>query len=294
MAAPQTVAQRYRKMIEDEMSSVMRSFMQDLPEEEFDDAQRPSGTTSGLTAGGNILGANTATPEDAPTPTADPAAPPNANDPNAGGGAGIPEAEPGLAELTGWAGEQNFNPTELEHIFQNPQAILPYIFAQMQAGSPGYNRLRNLEWDPLALLTMTKGATSLLGDQSEWGGAGGYANFLNEVYNQIGTKGGQGINAAALIRNIFAQPGTATGNSETALGNMLGAGDATQQSRTLYNLVRDVTQMGMNPLAGQAYQAAMMNALDRYNTNQLTRDSEDVTSAVDYINANMPWLTALG
>lgn len=200
----------------------------------------------------------------------------------------------GMANMTGWAAQQNFNPTELEHIYNNPQAILPYIFGQMQPGSPGYSRLRNLQWDPLAMLTLTKGSDQMLGDASTWGGPGGYANFLNELYSNIGTAGGQGLNAAELMRNIFQQEGTSTGDATTALGNMLGAGDATQQARTLYNLIRDITTAGMNPLAAQAMQAATMNQLDRYNSSVLTQDSENVPSAVDYLRQNAPHLNALG
>ena len=281
MATPTTNA-RYQQILRDITAS-----LQDLPESAFQNDPMYNPGQSGQANQSGSIGQAGSTVQAAAQNAAHRPPP---TQPRRAIGAGVPATDPAMANLTGWAATQNFNPTELEHIYQNPQAILPYIFGQMAPGSAGYNRLRNLQWDPLAIMMMSQGAGSMMADPSTGGGVGGFANFLNDLYSQIGTAGGQGVNAAALLRNIFAQEGTSTGDAKTSLGQMLGAGDSTQQSRTLYNLVRDLTQAGMNPLAAQGMQAAMMNQLDRYNSSVLTQDSESVPSAVDWVRQNAPWL----
>lgn len=177
-----------------------------------------------------------------------------------------PNSQEGTNKLSGFAAR--YTPMGLEStIWDNPWAILPDVFQGINTAGGGYNALRNLNADPLTLYNIMQGrASSLTGDGTS---VGDYANWLAALYQSLGTKGGRAFSAKELLGNIF-NPGA----DGSALKNILTAGDASQQMRTLFNLVKDATNVGMNPLAARGYQAALSRAGDTY-LNQAMKTTPD-------------------
>ncbi|HWV22988.1 MAG TPA: hypothetical protein VNZ58_02270, partial [Thermomicrobiales bacterium] len=132
--------------------------------------------------------------------------------------------------------------------------------------------------DPMALYNIIYGSNGMIPQESH----GDYANFLNELYSGLGTAGGQGINARQLLANIFGA------GSDSTLGQVMSAGDMSQQTRTLYNLIRDATNMGLNPLAASGYQSATARALDDYGSSMLTKNAGDTVGPAEYLRQNRP------
>lgn len=217
-----------------------------------------------------------------------------------GGGGGTGNAADGLAGATGWASTQGFTPAELNTIYDEPWRIIGLTYPGIATGGAGYSALRNIPIDPLELRMMTQGAEGILAggtpgstDAEQEYGAADYANFLNDFYTQMGTSGGQGINTAELLNNIFGQvTGEGPADATTSLAQLLSSGDSSTQARVMYNLVKSATEGGMDPLAAQAYQAAFLAALDKYGTMALTTDSADLPSLGDYITQNNTALTS--
>lgn len=207
-----------------------------------------------------------------------------------GTGTGTPLVDDGtgLAPLTGWAGQQGFTPANLPAIYENPWYLLPYVFQNLGTSTPLYQSLRDFGADPLALYNIAMGSKGVV-DQS--GGASGndFANWLANLYQQLGTPGGQGISAGELIRSVFGPGGE---GPETTLGQILGAGDMGTQVRTIFNLLRDASNAGMNPLAARGYQSALAQAGDRYGSEQLKAGEDTSMSFQQWANKHAPWLTA--
>jgi hypothetical protein len=192
----------------------------------------------------------------------------------------------GLAPATGWAGSQGFTPAMMQSLYSNPWYALPKVFGGIDTASPGYQALRDIGADPLALFLMTQGAGSTIPEGGQ--GASDFANFLNTLYSSLGTSGGQGLSSTELLGNIFGQD--VSQNANTALGLTLNAGDMGQQIRTFYNMIRDAVGSSMNPLAAAGYQAAIARAGDQYGSQMLTRDAGDTPHIIEWMRQNMPGL----
>jgi hypothetical protein len=173
-----------------------------------------------------------------------------------GGGAGTGITS-GSNPYTGFA-SQFKDQSALQNIYGNPWALLPYVYKGMNPYGTGYGALRNLNFDPMTMFALMNGKAqgTSFGKENE----GDYANFLNNLYQMIGgTPGtpGRGFSARELAGNVFsAGPGS-------ALGELLASGDASQQGRTLYNLLRDIGGASMNPLAQRAYESMAQRAIDQ-------------------------------
>lgn len=200
-----------------------------------------------------------------------------------------PPASDGFAQPTGWAGQQGYTPEMLESIYQNPWFLLQDVFQGINTSSPGYQALRDFGADPLSLFQIMEGADKFSVNQ-EGGAASSFANFLQNLYTQLGTSGGQELSAKEMIGNIFGQSefGADAGSD---LGRLLGSGDASTQIRTLFNLLRDVAGSAMNPLAASGYQAALAQAGDRYGNEMLRTSVGDQPNPVEWMNENVPNIT---
>lgn len=198
----------------------------------------------------------------------------------------------GFAQPTGWAGQQGYTPELLESIYQNPWFLLQDVFKGINTSSPGYQAMRDFGADPLSLYSIMEGSNRFTAD-SDGGAASGFANFLQNLYTQLGTRGGQELSARDMLSNIFGQ--TEFGeNAKSDLGRLLGSGDASTQIRTLFNLLRDVAGSAMNPLAASGYQAALAQAGDSYGNAMLKSDAANTQNPVEWMNQNRPWLTGQG
>lgn len=214
------------------------------------------------------------------------AAPATTGDPYA---ASTAPGNTGFATPTGWAGQQGYTPEMLESIYQNPWFLLQDVFSGINTSSPGYQALRDFGADPLSLFTIMQGSNRFTAD-SDGGAASDFANFLNNLYTQLGTSGGQELSARGMMRNIFGQ--TEFGeHAKSDLGRLLGSGDSSTQIRTLFNLLRDVAGSAMNPLAASGYQAALAQAGDSYGNAMLKADADSTQNPVEWMNQNRPWLT---
>jgi hypothetical protein len=149
-----------------------------------------------------------------------------------------------------------YNPSQLNaNIYQNPWAILPDVYKNINMQGAGYQALRNLGADPLTLYNIMTGTGNTAGGATN-GNASDYTNWLAALYSQLGQVGGRNFSAPEMLQNIF-NPGSG------ALSQIEKAGDASQQLRTLFNLAKDATNVGINPLAARGYQAALSNAGDQ-------------------------------
>ena len=216
-----------------------------------------------------------------------------------GGKGATGDPQDGLAGAGGWAQAIGLNPAEAYTLYDEPWRAISLSMPDIAIGGAGYSALRNLPIDPLELRMMTEGAGGILagsgqgaGDSEKEYGAAQYANFLNNFYMQMGTSGGEGINTANLLSNIFSQDTTqGPGKGESSLAQLLSSGDTSTQQRVMYNLIKSATEGGMDPLAAQAYQSAFLAAMDSYGASALTQDSETLPALNDYLAANFSNLT---
>lgn len=193
----------------------------------------------------------------------------------------------GTRPLTGFA--SRYTPTGATQAFENPWYILRDVFPGMQVNSPGYQALRDFGADPLVLYNIMQGASQSIEDQ----GGGDFINFMAELYKNLGSVGGRGFSALELLNNVFGAAGQTSeeGVGKTTLAQILGAGDQSTQIRTLFNLLRDVSNASMNPLAASAYQAAVAQAGDVYGNRMMQTDAADTVGPAAWMAQNMPWLT---
>lgn len=170
----------------------------------------------------------------------------------------------GTDPLSGFASQ--YNPSQLmATIWDNPFAILPDVFQGINSAGPGYQALRDFGADPLTLFNIIAGKNSDLTGS----GVGGYTNWLQQLYSNLGSVGGRAFNSRELINNIL-NPGQGS-----ALENILNAGDVGTQVRTLFNLIRESTNAGMNPLAARGYQGAVARGGDAYLNQTLKSDANE-------------------
>lgn len=169
------------------------------------------------------------------------------------GTGGGPENKSGTDPLTGNAARYSAGNLGTA-IWDNPWAVLQDVFPGINTAAPGYQGLRDFGADPLTLFNIIAGVNSDLSSS----GVGGYTNWLMNLYKQLGSVGGRAFNSRELLNNIY-NPGP-----ESALSNIEQSGDLSTQVRTLFNLVREASNAGMNPLAARGYQAATARAGDEY------------------------------
>lgn len=185
----------------------------------------------------------------------------------------------GMSPNTGFSAQ--YAPGALnDTIYDNPWYILQDVFKGMSTSSPGYQYLRDFGADPLSIYNIMTGGSGTID-----GGAGDFTNFMAELYRNLGTPGGQGFDTRELLSNIF------NAGENSSLGNILNAGDMNTQIRTLFNLLRDVASVGMNPLAASGYQSAVARAGDQYGNAMLKSSAENTMGPSEWIAQNMPWLT---
>ncbi len=120
-------------------------------------------------------------------------------------------------------------------------------------------------------------------------GSGDFINWLAKMYGEQGKVGGKAFNAQDMISTLFGQTKFGV-DSENTLGQILGAGDMGTQVRTLFNMLRDTSNVGMNPLAARGYQAAIAQAGDRYGNAQMKAEGGKTMGPTEWINKNAPWL----
>lgn len=185
---------------------------------------------------------------------------------NTGGTPANPgEADPnGSNPLYGFAAR--YNPSQLENIWSNPWAILPDVFPGMDMRGAGYQALRDIGADPLTLYNIMAGQG---GDLSGGTATGNYANWLANLLASYGSVGGRGFSGRELLSSVF-NPGEGS-----ALENILTAGDASTQMRTIFNMLRDASNVGLNPLAARGYQAAAARAGDQAINKMMTSGSNE-------------------
>lgn len=206
------------------------------------------------------------------------------NNPNAITGPNMPGQD--MAPLTGWARGRGYNPTELNAIWDSPWAILPDVFKGInQSGGPGYQALRDFGADPLTLYNiMVGGGTNFQGASGN--PQGNYANWLQQLYSNLGSQGGAGFNAGNLLRQLFNPDVSSTMNQygqpdrQSSLYNILTAGDSGTQMRTIYNMARDAANVGMNPLAARGYASALSRAGDTAINQNLSSNSGSGTADI--------------
>jgi hypothetical protein len=172
-------------------------------------------------------------------------------------------------------------------IWDNPWMVLPDVFQGINTGGIGYQSLRNLGADPLTLYNLMNPGRRNIGAGSN---EGDFANFLNNLYSSLGTPGGRGFSAAELLGNIFnaaapqidANGQPVKGKEGSVLGGILTAGDASTQLRTLFNLLREATNVSMNPYAARGYQAYAQRAGD-VALNQAAKSQANTGAGNQYI-----------
>lgn len=166
-----------------------------------------------------------------------------------------PGSTTGTNPATGFA--SRYNPSQLASIiWETPWAILPDVFGGMKTQGPGYQALRDFGADPLTLYNLMAGYNNDLSGSEGGNAPGNYANWLAGMYQSMGTKGGRGFSGYELLKQLF------NPQANSALSNILNAGDGATQMRTLFNMAREASNVGLNPLAARGYQASLARAGD--------------------------------
>lgn len=197
-----------------------------------------------------------------------------------------PPATTGTPSATPESFASQYTPAMMDFVYENPWTILPDVFNGISTTSPLYQALRDMGGDPLTLYNITAGAA----EGSRAGGADDFINWLAQTFGQQGTAGGQRFNAQTLLQNLFSQDKFGA-DAKSSLGQILGAGDMSTQIRTLYNMAKDASNVGMNPLAARGYQAALAQAGDRYGDAMLSTDgTTGAQNPAAWLKQQMPWL----
>lgn len=195
--------------------------------------------------------------------------------------------DPGLGteNLSGFASQ--YTPYGASLAYENPWYILGDVFPGMKGGTanPFYQGLRDMPFDPLALYTIAQSSQS--GAET---GASPYINWLENMYRNQLTPGGKTFDAESLIKTIFNQGAPGEEGAGNTLQAMLAAGGPSEQIRVLFNLLRDASSAGMNPLESRAYQSAVSQAGDRYGSAMMSADENSAVSPVEWMKKNTPWL----
>lgn len=157
---------------------------------------------------------------------------------------------------------RQYNASQLQNLWETPWAILPDVFKGINTTGSGYQALRDIGADPLTLYNLMAGRNNSLSGEEGGNAAGNYGNWLAQLYGSMGTAGGRGFNGAELLGNLFNPVGGEGKQTQSALYNILTAGDASTQMRTLFNMAREASNVGMNPLAARGYQAALARTGD--------------------------------
>lgn len=191
----------------------------------------------------------------------------------------------GTNPYTGWASQFPSN-AGLQGIYNSPFSLLPDVYKGLNLNGPGYNYLQDFGADPMTLFAVmngSQGAGAGLGANE-----GDYANFLNNLYSMLGGRQGQGagagtgpgrgFSASELTRNVF------NANPTSALGSLMTAGDSDTQMRTLFNILRDISNVSMNPLAARGYQS-MLQKSGTQALNEMLHSTVDQTGGA--MNANV-------
>lgn len=187
----------------------------------------------------------------------------------------------GSNPVGGFAGRMGYTPEALGALWESPWTILPDVFrAFKQPGAtsgPGYQALRDIGADPLTLYNiMVGGKKSMAGQKGEVEGdaVGNYANWLASLYGTLGSRGGRGFAGQELLQNIW------NPDKGSTLEQLEAAGDASTQLRTVFNLIREATNAGVNPVAARAYQAAAARMGDLAVNQTLSQGAGEGANAV--------------
>lgn len=194
----------------------------------------------------------------------------------------------GTNPLTGFA--SRYSPAMGQQAYQNPWYILQDVFNGINPSSPGYQALRDFGADPLTLYNVMHGSVASAGQQGAESGPQDFINFMADLYSNLGTPGGRGFSSQELLNRVFGTDKFGA-DSKTQLGQILGAGDMSTQISTLFNILRDISNVGMNPLAARGYQASIAQAGDRYGNAMMKAPADQTVNPVEYFRQNLPWLT---
>ena len=211
---------------------------------------------------------------------------------NARGGQ-VPATSTASTSMTPYSGfASRYAPGQLSGIYDNPTAVLPDVFQGFDWASPLGQTFSNMRADPLALYNLLVGAGQSFQDRGDALNDESFVNWLAGMYKNLGTAGGKGFSISNMLGNLFGQDLSpeSEGGSKTALANILQSGDTNQQANFLYSLIRDATNVGMNPLAAAGYQSAIARSLDQWRNDILKGTSGQNAKALDWIRQNNPGL----
>jgi hypothetical protein len=206
------------------------------------------------------------------------------NTPGGGGQGGGFDIRQGTNPITGWASQ--FDPVMLNNIiWDNPWAVLPKTFEGLNSASPGYQAMRDFGADPLTLYNIMNGSGN---NDLASAGVGGFANFMHALYQSMASQGGRQFSTRELLNNI------AGAGQNSALGKIMTQGDAGTQVRTLYRLIQESTNAGMNPLAARGYQAAAARQGDQYLAAAMTPGSDGTAATGPASQPFYQWMHSQG
>ncbi len=194
---------------------------------------------------------------------------------------GALDPDSGMMAPTGWAAQQQYTPQGMKEAYENPWNVILDVFKGISTSSPGYQGLRDIGGDPLTLFNLTQGS----GKKIDQGGSD-FVNWLANMYQEQGTRGGKSFDPLSMIKTLFGNAGDDT----NTLGQILTAGGQSDQTRTLFNMLRDVSNTGMNPMAARGYQAAIARSGDEYGNAMMKTDAGSSMGPAEWIAQNKPWL----
>lgn len=191
----------------------------------------------------------------------------------------------GLSPMTGWAAGQKFTPAFMDQAYQNPWNYVPYTYQGINPQSSAYQHMRDFGGDPLSLYNVLAGGQGNLAARN----SGDFANFMHDLFTQMGTPGAKPFDPKEVFGQLFGQQSFGA-KANSTLGQLLGAGDAATQTRTLYSLARDLSNMSLNRYAAPAFQRTLGQGLDQYGSQAMTKNAADLQNPAAWLAQNMPWL----
>jgi hypothetical protein len=166
------------------------------------------------------------------------------------------------SKLTGTVGGYGIRPDAIPMLYQEPQALLRMTMQNM-----GMDPTKNAGMYNMALPNADLvNALSMIALGGRSADKGGYdqgensqiLNYMDSLFRQGLTRGGQGIDFSAGMKNILGA------TADSPMGEMFSADDPRGQYAAASSLMLPLAEAGLHPLFARAFQKQLENLRDEY------------------------------
>jgi len=161
-----------------------------------------------------------------------------------------------LAPLTGQVGKYGIRGNQIPLLYQEPQALLRMAMANMGMSANDNQGMYNSSL-PMADLVNALSMVGL-GNDYKAGDNSSMLNYMDNLFRQGLTRGGENVNFQAGMSNIV------NANKDSPMGEMLNNEDPRGQYSALSSLMLPLAEAGMHPLFARSLQKSMERLRDEY------------------------------